>query len=90
MRFLALVVVLAISGCCVSEETKQLAQGIHLYQESQAVIVRKLADYAHDGGALTDSEYASVTGGQDALTGAARNLSEILGKPKSPVEVDSW
>lgn len=89
MRKVLLAVVLVCTGC-VSEETRQLARGVADYQARQAVIVGKLADYAKDRGALTAEEHEKVVGGQTGLTEATRSLSEILGKPKTPVEVDSW
>lgn len=84
-----LVCLVLIAGC-VSEETKQLAQGIHRYQAKQAVIVKELADFAKEKGALGEAAHAKVVSGQEALSESTRSLFEILGEPKTPVEVDSW
>ena len=75
---------------CVSEETRQLAQGIHLYQARQAEAVTELADFAKEKGALEEADHTKIVEGQAALTESTKSLSEILGEPKEPVEVDSW
>ena len=87
---LAAIIVLWVCSGCMSEETRQLAQGIHLYQAKQAAEVVKLADFAKTNGALEEADYTKIVGGQAALTESTRSLSEILGEPKEPVEVDSW
>lgn len=86
----ALIAMWWLATGCASEETRQLAQGIHLYQAKQAEAVVKLADFARDKGALEDADHTKIVEGQAALTESTRSLSEILGAPKKPVEVDSW
>ena len=88
MRVMMVCLVLVVG--CVSEETRQLARGIHDYQAKQAVVVTKLADFARDKGALEDSEHAKIVTGQEALSESTRSLSEILGEPKAPMGVNSW
>ena len=85
-----LLVCLVVLAGCVSEETRQLAQGIHRYQVKQASIVKRLADFAKEKGALQDEDHRKIVGGQEALSESTRSLSDILGEPKVPVEVDSW
>ena len=85
-----MVVCLVLIAGCVSEETKQLAQGIHLYQKKQSATVVKLADFARYNGAIEDADHAEIVSGQEALSESTRSLSEILGEPKTPVEVNSW
>ena len=86
----AAVVIVLILTSCVSEETRQLAQGIHLYQAKQAAEVVKLADFAREKGALADEDRKRIVDGQQALVESTKALSEILGEPKAPVEVGSW
>lgn len=85
----AIIVLWLLSGC-VSEETRQLAQGVHLYQAKQAVVVGQIADFAKEKGALEEADHTKIIEGQQALTESTKSLSEILGEPKTPVEVDSW
>lgn len=89
MRVMMVVCLVLLAGC-VSEETRQLAQGIHRYQVKQAATVRKLADFAREKGALEEADHAKIVAGQEALSESTRSLSEILGEPEVPVEVDSW
>lgn len=90
MRVMIAIVMLTalvlLSGC-VSEETKQLAQGIHLYQVRQTEQVVRLADFAREKGALAEEDRSRVVEDQRALVDSTRALSEILGEPKTPVEV---
>lgn len=88
MRVLVVCFVL-VTGCA-SEETRQLAQGIHRYQVKQFAVVVELADFAKGKGALEDADHAKIIADQKALSESTRSLSEILGEPKIPVEVDSW
>lgn len=85
-----MVVCLVLLAGCVSEETKQLAQGIHRYQAKQVVIVKELADFAKEKGGLGEVAHTKIVSGQEALFESTGSLSEILGEPKIPVEVDSW
>ena len=84
------VVCLVLIAGCVSEETRQLAQGIHRYQVKQAAVVVGLADFARGEGVLDDADHAEIVAGQKALSESIRSLSDILDEPKVPVEVDSW
>ncbi len=86
----AAIIVMWLLAGCVSEETRQLAQGIHLYQAKQAAVVERLADFAKEKGALEEADHTKIIEGQAALTESTKSLSEILGAPKKPVEVDSW
>lgn len=85
-----MLVCLVLLAGCVSEETRQLAQGIHRYQAKQAAIVKRLADFAEEKGAIEEADRAKIMAGQEALSESTRSLSEILGEPRVPVEVDSW
>lgn len=85
-----ILVCLVLVAGCAAEETRQLAQGIHSYQVKQAAIIKGLANFAKDNGVLEEEDHAKIVTGQDALSEATRSLSEILGEPKVPVEVDSW
>jgi len=88
MRIL-LIVALTVAGC-VSEETRQLAQGTNDFQKLMVPRVRALADFALEKGAMTPKQHAKMAADQEALSVATRSLREILGQPKVPVEVDSW
>lgn len=90
MRIVIACVGLLLLVGCVSEETKQLAQGVHLYQAKQAKVVKRLADFAEEKGVLEEGQHGKILEGQAALTESTRSLSEILGEPKASVEVDSW
>ena len=89
MRALILVVALLAAGC-VSEQTRRLAQGVHLYQAKMAEEVVKLADAARGKGDLAGEDHRRIIEGQRALTESTKSLHEILGEPRTPVEVDSW
>ncbi len=89
MRDMMVACLVLIAGC-ISEETKQLAQGIHLYQKKQVEVVKELADFAKEKGAIGEQAHVKVVLGQEALSESTRSLSEILGEPKTPVEVKSW
>ena len=85
-----MMVCLVLIAGCVSEETKQLAQGVHLYQAKQAVIVKELASSAYVMGVVSAAARAKIVAGQEALVESTRSLSKIVGEPKRPVEVDLW
>lgn len=87
VALMVLIVMMLLSGCCVSEETRQLAQGIHLYQVEHAKDVVRVAGYARDDGRITLDDHAKIVEDQRALVESARALSEILGEPRAPVEV---
>ena len=82
----AIVAMWLLSGC-VSEETRQLAQGIHLYQVRQSERVTMLADFAREKGALAGEDRDRVVEDQRALVDSTKALLEILGEPRTPVEV---
>ena len=82
MRTLVCAVLLCVVGC-VTEETRQLAQGIHLTQVRQESVVRKMLN----GVSPDDDEARAIAVEQGALTRATRTLSEILGEPKHSVEM---
>ena len=89
MRVMILCVIMVAAGC-VSEETKQLAQGISLYQAEQSEKVGKVLKAAHEKGIVDDEQLKLMLEGQKALVSATNTLSEVLGRPKNTVEVDSW
>lgn len=87
VALMVLIVMVLLSGCCVSEETRQLAQGIHLYQVKQAERVGKLVGAAREKGVVSVEDLDLILEDQRALVESARALSEILGEPRAPVEV---
>ncbi len=87
MRMILMCTLFIISCGCISEETRQLAQGICKYQELQGTRVKRLADFALAGEFITRDEHTKTLLDQSALSVASKALTEILGEPKNPVEV---
>ena len=52
--------------------------------------MKELADFALEKKFITLKKHTKILGDQEALSVSSRSLSEIIGQPKIPVEVDSW
>ena len=88
MKILLICLVLVVG--CASQETRQLAQGIHRFQVKQVGVVRMLAEFARSKELISQKKFIKILEDQEALSVSSRSLSEIVGEPKIPVEVDSW
>lgn len=80
MRTLLLCFVLAVSGC-ISQETQELAKGIHVYQVKQEKALKRIFTAASTGQSVAQKEVDEVLVNQAALVQATGTLSEILGDP---------
>ena len=80
MSKLILAVLYVFSGCIytISDDTKFLAKEVHRYAEIQEDHIVSMLS----GEPVTEEKAMEILDNTEALSGATRTLSELLGEPK--------